>query len=136
MEQHSWKTLFRLGGVALVIAGLLYLCLLVILVSAGGTPAGPAELLRRLATAPRVTQSVGLLFLVRELCLLIAFLALFLALKEINRVWSLIGTACALVALIFDLLSGLLVYALPSLGSAALSASSATQPTYEILGGL
>ncbi len=136
MEQHSWKPFFRLGGVALVIAGLLYLGLLVILVSAGGTPAGPTELLRRLAAAPLVTQSVGLLFLVGELCLLVAFLALFLALKEVNRAWSLIGTACALVALLFDLLSGLQVSALPGLGSAMVSAPRASQPIYEILGGL
>lgn len=117
-------------------AGLLYLGLLVILVSAGGTPAGSAEFLRRVAAAPRVTQSVGTVFLVGELCLLGAFPALFLALKEVNRAWSLIGTACALVALMFDLLSSLLVYALPGLGSALVSAPRATQPTYEVLGDL
>jgi hypothetical protein len=136
MEQHPWKELFRIAGVALVIAGLLYLGLLVILVSAGGTPAGPTEFLRRLASAPGVTKTVGIVFLVGELCLLGAFPALFLALKELNKAWSLIGTACALVALLFDLLSGLLVYALPGLGSALVSAPKASQPTYQVLGDL
>jgi len=134
MEQHAWKGLFRIAGVALALAGLLYLALLVILVSAGGTPVSPVEFLRRLAAAPRVTQSVGVVFLVGELCLLGAFPALYLALMRVNRVWSLIGTACAFVALMFDLFSGLLVSALPGLASALISAPRATQPTYEVLG--
>lgn len=136
MEQHAWKGLFRIAGVALLMAGLLYLGLLVILVIAGGTPAGPVEFLRRVASTPRVTQSVGIVFLIGELCLLGAFPTLYLALKEVNRAWSLIGTACALVALMFDLLSGLLVYALPGLGSALVSSPRATQPSYEVLGDL
>ena len=136
MEQNPWKELFRIGGVALVIAGLLYLGLLVILVSAGGTPAGSAELLSKVASVPFAMKTVGVIFLVGELCLVGAFPALYLALKQVNRVWPLIGTACALVALMFDLPSGLLVYSLPGLGGAAVSAPKATQPTYEALGDL
>jgi len=137
MKQSSWKDLFRIGGAAQVIAGLLYLALVVILVQVGGLPTNGAALLHSIASKAALMQSTMILFIVIDLCLLTAaFPALFLALKELNRAWSLIATVFASVALLLDIIEGLVVYSLPAFATSSLAAPGATQPTYVIIGDL
>src|SRR5215831_2261561 len=103
MEQSSWKELFRIGGAAQVVAGLLYLALVVILFQVGGLPTSGGALLHSIASKTTLMQSSMILFIVIDLCLLTAaFPALFLALKEANRAWSLIASVLASVALLLD----------------------------------
>src|SRR5215472_5192560 len=61
MEQSSWKELFRIGGVAQVIAGLLYLALVVILAQVGGLPTTGEALLHSIASKSLLMQSTMIL---------------------------------------------------------------------------
>jgi hypothetical protein len=134
MEQHSWKELFRIGGAAQVTAGLLYLALVVILIQVGGLPTNGAALLQSIASKTTLMQSMMILFIVIDLCLITAaFPALFLALKELNRAWPLIATVFASVALLLDIIESLVVYSLPAFATSYLAAPSAVQPTYVII---
>jgi hypothetical protein len=134
MEQHSWRELFRIGGAAQVIAGLLYLALVVILIQVGGLPTNGAALLHDIASKTALMQSTMILFIVIDLCLITAtFPALFLALKEANRAWSLIATVLAEVSLLLDIIEGLVVYSLPAFATSYVAAPSTVQPTYVII---
>lgn len=134
MEQYSWKELFRIGGAAQVTAGLLYIALLVILTQVGGLPTNGAALLHSIASKTVLMQTTMILFIVIDLCLLTAaFPALFLALKEINRAWPLIATMFASVALLLDIIEGLVVYSLPAFATSYLAAPGTVQPVYGII---
>jgi hypothetical protein len=130
MKETKWRGLFRIGGVAFVVAGLLYIVLIGLLVTGGGKPSGAAELLTLLSEKKFLMRSVGAIFLVMYLCLMVAFPALFVALIRVNRAWPLAAMVIALTALMFDTISGLIVYALPSFALSATAAPSGLQSAY------
>lgn len=117
-----------------MIAGLLYLALVVILFLVGGLPTSGGALLHSIASKTALMQSTMILFIVIDLCLLTAaFPALFLALKDLNRAWPLIAMVLASVALLLDIIEGLVVYSLPAFANSYVAAPATRQPTYVII---
>jgi hypothetical protein len=134
VEGELWKGSFRLGGIAWLVAGVLYLALLGFSFMVGGEPATSRELLSQLASNAYTIRNVGVIFLLLELCLSVAFPILYIALQAKDKVWPLIATVFASTALLFDFISGLLMSSiLPRLGPAYFSAPPAAQPAYEVV---
>jgi hypothetical protein len=130
MQTTSWRGLFRIGGVALIVAGISYLILIPLLMIAGGLPVSSKQLLSVLASQGLLIQSVMVIFIIKDLSALLAFPVLLIAFREVNRTWPLVATVLASVALILDIISSLVVYSLPSFSLAYLAAATPAQPAY------
>jgi hypothetical protein len=125
--QTRGANLATVGGIALVAAGMLYLALGVIFVTAGQRPADTGELLPALATNDDLIRVAAALFLVMYGCYMVAFPALAVTLAGMGRTWSLVAAVAALAAILVDVISSLLVYSLPDLAHAHASASADTR---------
>jgi len=122
----------RLGGIGFVTAGVLYVILLVMLTSSGGEASSAQGLLTKVTSYSPLIHGVGILFLAMYLCLVVAFPALFVALKDSDKSTALIATILALVAFAFDFVSSLIVYALPFLANFYNAAEGTLQSSFGI----
>jgi hypothetical protein len=129
--RSGWSELLRIGGVALVAAGVLSVALLAIVVTVadGAPPRDAARVVDLLVRHSRVIQLMAVLYLVVDLCPVVALPAVYVALRPVNRTWPLLAGFLAGVGLLADVTGGLWVYALPALG-AAYAAAGALQPAY------
>ena len=130
-EQASWKQLYKISGAILMMAGILYITLSAILVISGGSlPASGKELLDNMTEQGLLIQIAMMLFIIKDLSVLIAFPALFLTLREINKSWRFVATIFASVAMILDIISGLIVLALRSFADSYGAAPNVLKPLY------
>jgi hypothetical protein len=127
----SWKQLYKIAGSAFVAAGVIYIALSIILITVGGTlPASGKELLNSMATQGLLMQIAMILFIVKDVAVLFAFPVLAIALSKTNREWPLVAVVFASVAMILDIISGLIVLSLRPFADAYLAASNTLQPVY------
>jgi hypothetical protein len=100
----SWKGMYRVGGIGLLLFGLIYLTNLTIGVY-GGIPGATdsVQYLQSLATHPSLAQLSYGLFSLGDFLLIPAVLALFLAFKHIAKNTMLLATALMAVFVVVDL---------------------------------
>jgi hypothetical protein len=120
----------RFAGAAFIIAGLSYISLVVVLLTvfAGGLPTSGADLLHALGTQRQLIQTAIVSFIIKDLLVLMALPTLFRLLEQTTHPWRNVAVAVSrvlvTVALLLDLLSGLLVIALAHWDG------TATEPAY------
>jgi hypothetical protein len=91
--RSGWSELLRIGGVARVAAGVLSVALLAIVVTVadGAPPRDAARVVDLLVRHGRLIEAVAVIYLVVDLCLVVALPALYVALRPVNRTWPLLA---------------------------------------------
>lgn len=89
---RSWRDLYRAGGLAALLAALIYIAALVVLVVTPPVPAaGGDAILQYIAAHRSVYILEQVLWLAPSVLLVVTFLALFVALMDVNRSYAAIG---------------------------------------------
>lgn len=103
----------RVAGVALLIAGVSYLALLLVLAiaSRGRLPTSGHELLGYLVVYGQLVQVAMALFIVKDVCILVALPIMAQLMGGIRRPALWVGSIIASLAMILDIISGLIVIA-------------------------
>jgi hypothetical protein len=99
----GWNSLYRIGGICLLITGLFYFAAVVLATLLGPPPADAEPYLRSLATHPGLALANYAGFAVADLLLVPATLALYLVLRHLARSAMLVGTGLIIFWLIVDL---------------------------------
>ena len=97
----TWKGVYRIGGVALLLAGIFYL-IGTILGNFFGAPGNTEAYLQALAAYPTLAQITYSIFGLTDLLLVFGILALYLALKGVNKNAMLVATGLVGFFIIFD----------------------------------
>lgn len=124
--------LSRLAAVALLVAGASYIALLLMLaiVSRGHLPHSGQELLDYLARFGLLVQVAMVAFIVKDACILVAFPILATLLGGICRPSIWVATVIASLAMVLDILSGLIVIALRGFADAFALATPSANSAY------
>src|SRR5216684_3195716 len=99
----KWKGLYRAGGIGLLIAGLLYLVEIPLFFVLGPSFSSGDAALKNLAGDALVAQTVIGLTILIDLIFIPGVLALYLALKGINRNAMLVAAAFLSLFLVLDM---------------------------------
>jgi hypothetical protein len=98
----SWKGVYRVGGICLLLAGLIYLTEVILGILLGPAPADSQQYLQSLANHPSLAQVSYGLFSLTDFLLVPAVLALYLALKRIGKNPMLVATGLMAVFIVVD----------------------------------
>jgi hypothetical protein len=127
----------RPAGIALLIAGASYITLLIILVilSRGHLPQSGRELLDYILHYGLLVQVAMAVFIIKDLCILIAFPILALMLGGMRRPSLWIAAVLASLGMVLDIISSLIVIAFRGVADAAASSASTSEtlPTAEFV---
>jgi hypothetical protein len=99
----TWKGVYRVGGLSLVAAGILYLIGSTLGFYLGGAPGNNQAYLQSLATHPIIAPITYWIFILADIFFIPAVLGLYLALKAINKNAMLIATGLIGFFVILDL---------------------------------
>lgn len=99
----SWKGVYRVGGIGLLLAGLIYLTEVILGILLGPAPADSQQFLQALATHPSLAQVSYGLWSLADFLLVPAVLGLYLALKRIGKNPMLVATGALAVFIVVDL---------------------------------
>ena len=99
----SWKGLYRWGGVFLMLVGALYFVSLALALSMGATPSWGEAVLNWLAGQTTLAYTTYGVFMLTDILLVPALLALYLALKGVNKNAMLAATGFVGVFIVLDL---------------------------------
>ena len=123
----TWKGVYRAGGLALATAGILYLIGATLGFYLGLTPGNSQQYFQSLVSHPVAAQFTYWTFSLADILFIPATLALYLALKEINKNAMLIAAGLLSFFIILDLgVTELNTLALVSIAESYASASSDT----------
>jgi hypothetical protein len=111
--ENSTKSSSRIAGAALLVAGVSYVALLIILVvvSRGHLPDSGQELLAYLMRYGLLVQVAMAVFIVKDICILLAFPVLAISLGGMQRSSLWVGTVLSSLGMVLDILSSLIVIA-------------------------
>ncbi len=98
----SWKGVYRLGGVCLLVSGLTFLAVAIISLVLGPAPSGGEEYLKSLASHALLAQVNFGIYAITDFLMMPVILALFLSLKHINRNAMLVAAGILALYIIFD----------------------------------
>lgn len=99
----NWNEVYRIGGIALVLAGICYLVGTTTGYYLGGTPGNSQTYLQSLAAHPALAQVTYWIFALADILFIPAILGLYLALKGINKNAMLVATGLLGFFIILDL---------------------------------
>lgn len=99
----SWKAMYRIGGLAMMVAGLLYLVGSTLGYSLGVPPGNSEAYLDSLRSKLALAHITYVLFAVADVVLFPAILSLYLALKDVKKSAMLIGAALSFSFILLDL---------------------------------
>jgi len=99
----TWKGVYKAGGLAMVMIGILYLVGSTLGYYLGGTPGNSQAYLQSLAARPTLAQITYWIFGLADILFIPAILGLYLALKEINKNAMLIATGILGFMFVLDL---------------------------------
>ncbi len=123
----AWKGLYKAGGIAFIIAAISVLVEFIIF-ALGPSTNGIVEQITSFSLNPLLIKAFIWLFVSRATLLIIAFSALFFALRNINRTYSFIAMLLAVIGLTSIIaVNSTMIYAEISLGSAYASATTDSQ---------
>jgi hypothetical protein len=99
----SWKGLYRWGGVSLMLIGVLYIVGVLLALSIGTTPSGSEAVLNWLAGQTTLAYTAYGVFILTDVLFVPVVLALYLALKGVNKNAMLAATGFMGMFLVLDL---------------------------------
>lgn len=95
----SWATLYRAGGIAALLATLAYIVAVVVEFSVTAAPtSGGAATLAYIAAHRSIYILQQVLWLAPSVLLIVVFLALYVAIKDLNKSWAAIGGVLAVAS--------------------------------------
>jgi hypothetical protein len=100
---HSWNGVYRIGGLALLAAGILYLIGTTLGFYLGFTPANTQAYLQSLSAHPGMALITYWIFALADVLFIPAILGLYLSLKEINKNIMLIAAGFLVCFVLLDL---------------------------------
>ena len=90
----SWSDLYRAGGIAGLLAGLIYIVAAILIFATPSVPiSGGAETLLYIAAQRSLYILKQILWLAPSVLMMVVFLALYPALKHLNKSYAAIGAA-------------------------------------------
>ena len=95
--------MYKVGGIALLVEGLAYLVITVTSPIIGVAPGNTQKYLHALAVHSGTARFTYAVVAVADLTLILGALALFVALKEVNKSWMLLATAIILTYVAIDI---------------------------------
>src|ERR1700704_1332821 len=124
--------MYKIGGVLLIAAGVLYLANLAFIISQGGAlPTDGAIILGFVAQRNLLIQVTSVIFFAIDGMLALGFVALFLVLGGAKRNYTTIGGVLALIGLSIDFINTLFFYSLIGLSrSFSAAPSEAAKASY------
>jgi hypothetical protein len=100
----SWKTLYRIGGVAALIEGIAYIMILVMGLRIGVAPGNTVNWLNALAAHPQLAVfDYGVVTGIADFALIAVAFALYFALRGVSKSWMLLATGMILVFVAIDI---------------------------------
>ncbi len=124
----TWKGLYKFGGAALLIDGVLFFVAIALFAVGGNPPTDTTQYLKTYATSNVNLLSSGI-FSVIAILFVPAILGLYGALKQVNKPWMLIATGLVFLAIGVFFVEEIGTFASISLGQSYASASNAAQQT-------
>jgi hypothetical protein len=133
--QTSWRQFFRGGGIAFLVAGSCYAALIPLgsiaaITGRGGGRENGQDLIDQALSNGTMLKIAMVLFIITDLSVIVAFPALATALRKVNRPLPLVATVLATVAMLLDIMAGLLMYSVTGSFSAYTSASDEVRSAY------
>jgi hypothetical protein len=114
----TWRPLYKVGAVALIVAGVAYLIITVTSSIIGVAPSNTAKYLHALMTHLGTATFTYTVVAVADLALIPAALALYFALRSISKGWMLLATVVLLIYVAIDISTFVpTAFALVTLGS-------------------
>jgi hypothetical protein len=105
-EHHvdsTWKPLYKIGGIALLVEGLAYLIITVTSEMLGAGPGNTVRYLHALAAHPGTANFTYTVVAIADFALIPAALALYFALKHVSKSWMLLATVIILTYVAIDI---------------------------------
>ena len=100
----SWKTLYKVGGIACLVEGVAYLMLTAMGPMIGVAPGNTLTWLNALATHPQLAVfDYGVVTGIADFVLIPAALALYFALRGVSKSWMLVATGIILTYVAIDI---------------------------------
>ena len=99
----TWRGIYKIGGISLLLAGILYLLGSTLGFYLGATPGDSPTYFQALANQPILAEATYWVFALADIFLLLGALGLYFALKEINPSAVLVATALLGFFIILDL---------------------------------
>ncbi len=121
----TWKGLYKVGGAALLIDGVLLFIAFALFAVGGNPPADTTQYLKTFATSNVNLATTGL-FMVLTILFIPGILGLYGALKQANKAWMLTATALILLGIGVFFVEGIGTVASIQLANSYASASSAS----------
>ncbi len=123
----AWKGLYKIGGIALILTPVLLVPELFLLFSSSSSTATAASITSPASNPLPFLAFIGI-FVARDTLIIIGVLALYFALKDVNRAYALIGTVLAAVGTSSEIaVSPSLIYSRIALGNAYLASTTDAQ---------
>jgi hypothetical protein len=97
------KALYRAGGISAIVLGISYIAIIALYVPLGAPPSGAEQWLEYLAGHTMVWWAILSLSVLTDFLFVLVALALYLALKHVNRNAVLIGTGLVVLFVVLDL---------------------------------
>ena len=117
----AWKRLYRAGGFSLILAGILFIVNLPLLLIVGPPPTSGEAALAIVAAQNLLFRTSNGIFIASGIVFIPAVLALYLALKELDREYALIASGLAAVAIPIFQTTNMLNYSITGVNNAAVA---------------
>jgi hypothetical protein len=135
VDEASARRLFRIGGMALLVAGSLYLLFIPLLLGAvaqGLAPSSADALIALVSSGERGKRFSLVLFFVIDLGVLVAFPVLAFALRTVDGAWPIVAIVPASVAMVYDMGAGVIEWAMTCIYDAYATAPTSVQSMYRV----
>ncbi len=100
---QDWKGLYKVGGAAFLINGVLYIIGVALFVQLGGIPTSGQAALTALSGQKLLAQTTTTIFAATDLLLIPGVLALYVALKGVRKTYAVIASGLAGLFIVLDL---------------------------------
>ncbi len=131
---QDWKGLYRVGGAAFLINGVLYIIGVILFFQLGGLPTSGQAALTALSGQKFLAQTTTTIFAATDLLLIPSVLALYVALKGASKTYAVIASGLAGLFIVLDLgVNTVNFYSVIALGDKyALATTDAQRATYVV----
>jgi hypothetical protein len=134
-DEAGRGSLYRTGAIALLIAGTLYLLLvppLIVVAVRGEFLSSSSALMDQIISRPMMPRVNAAIFTIIDLCALVGFSVLMLALRTVDRCWPVVAMVPISVAMIFDIQDGFIDLAMVPSYAAYPDAPEQVQSAYRV----
>jgi len=134
-EDASWRSLYRMGGIAFLVAGTWYLILTVLLlvvIARSEYLDSSQALMNQIIVTPVLPRLNAFMAVIVDMSQVTGFVVLMLALRQVDRSWPVLAVVLIAFVMLFDMQDGLIEWAMTYSYAAYPTASEVVQSAYEV----